>query len=403
MQDVIDVEVYDKFDDLLKMQPAWDNFMEEMDAEIFLSYDWCKLWWQYYGKGRRLKIIIFCLRGKLIGILPVFMENIGIIPFNVRIVKIVGTDFMPTTITLPINPNYLKLIIPIFLDKISFFWSWDILHIGALSGAYKQIDLISETLSNALNGSHQFELIETDVQTYYEIADSFDNQIKTLSPRQRTKTKRVYKELRDKKITLSSIVADEQNYMSFLCDFIDMHQAQWQNIKMPGHFVAWPHARELHKEMASAQIKHDRLRILKIILNDQCIGYEYIYKYGKTYCWFLSARSDLSDYPRIDFHRIAFGEKINHAINDKVRCIDSMRGYYEYKLVLGGKLEPVHSALVCSNKFGSNFKYLVFKKSARLLDIIYMKIWRRRVAPKLNIIPGSLWKLWIKTQVLAVK
>jgi CelD/BcsL family acetyltransferase involved in cellulose biosynthesis len=276
-----------------------------------------------------------------------------------------------------------------------------VLNIGDLSGAYKQLDRLSETLSHTLNGSYKVECKETAVQTYFEIANSFENQLKTLSARQRTKTKRVYKELQDKGIILKSIAANEQNYVSFLNAFIDMHQAHWQSLGIAGHFVDWPHARELHKEIASAQIKHDRLRILKIMLNDQCVGYEYMYKFSNTYCWFLSARTDLSEFPHIDFHRIAFGEKINHAISDKVTVMDALRGHYEYKLVMGGKLKPVHSFMVYSNKGASNLRYQIFKKFAWALNIIYWKIWRRRLAPRLRMPPKPLLNIWIKTEMFS--
>jgi CelD/BcsL family acetyltransferase involved in cellulose biosynthesis len=397
IDDTIDVQIYDNFEALANMQRDWDSFMEEINAEIFLTYDWCKLWWKYYGKGRDLKIFTFKQKDQIIGILPLFRETFGQWPIYLNVVKIVCTDFMPTTIILPVSHDYLSLVIPAFLNRISALWSWDALHIGDLSGSYKQLDKLSEILSKTLSCSYKIECKETGVQTYFEIANSFEDQLKTLSARQRTKTKRVYKELQDKDITLKSIAADEQNYLSFLDAFIDMHQAHWQSLGIAGHFVDWPHARELHKDIASAQIKHNRLRILKIMLNDQCIGYEYIYKFGNTYCWFLSARTDLSDFPRIDFHRIAFGEKINHAISDKVKWIDALRGYYEYKLVMGGQLKPMHSIIVYSNNGVSNFRYQVFKRSAWLLNVIYMKIWRRRLVPRLGMRPKSLLKIWIKT------
>lgn len=395
--DSIEIRIYDSFEALFDMQQEWDNFMEKMNAEIFLTYDWCSLWWKYYGKGRHLKIFIFRLRGIIIGILPVFMENLRFGLFNIRIIKIVSTDFMPTTIILPISHNYLSSIIPEFINKINDLWSWDVLQIGDLSGVYKELDKLSEIINATLSCSHKIECKETAVQTYFEIANSFEDQIKTLSTRQRTKTKRVYKELQDKKITLKSIASSEHNYMSFLKDFIDMHQAHWHNLGIAGHFVDWPHAREFHTDMASAQIKYNRLRILKIMLNNECIGYEYIYKFGNAYCWFLSARTDLSKFPRIDFHRIAFGEKINHAINDKVKWIDAMRGYYEYKLVMGGQLRPAHSIIAYSNKGVSNFKYHILKNSAWFLNVIYMKIWRRRLVPSLRIRPKSLLNIWIRT------
>src|SRR5665811_780501 len=98
------------------IRDSWDSFMEEMNAEIFLTYDWCQLWWKYYGKDRHLKIYIFHLSDRIIGILPVFMEKIWLGPFNIKIVKIVCTDFMPTTIILPVSHDYLSQVIPAFLN-----------------------------------------------------------------------------------------------------------------------------------------------------------------------------------------------------------------------------------------------------------------------------------------------
>lgn len=396
----IDMQTFDSFEELLVLERDWDNFMEEMKCEIFLTYDWCRLWWKYYGKNRHLKVFIFRSSGRIVGILPAFMETIWL-GFKIRLVKIVGTDFMPTTISLPVSRDYLRPVISVFLNQISLLWSWDVLNIGDLSGAYRELDELRAVTTDTLHSSHTIRCDETDVQTYFEIASSLDEQIKTLSTRQRTKTKRVYKELQDKNIDLKSVAADEQNHVTFLDSFIDMHQAHWQSLGMAGHFVDWPHARLLHKEMASAQIKHDRLRILKIMLNNQCIGYEYIYKFGSAYCWFLSARTDLTQFPRIDFHRIAFGEKINHAVRDGVKSIDALRGHYEYKLVMGGQLKPVHRMIAYSSKNVSNLRYQVFRRCAWLLNVMYMKIWRRRVAPRLRIRPGPLLAIWIKTAMFS--
>lgn len=400
MDESIDVETFDSFEVLSGLEQDWDSFMEEIGCEIFLSYDWCRLWWKYYGKDRWLRVFVFRNSGRIVGILPVFMENLRLV-FNLKVVKIVGTDFMPTTISLPVSPDYLSAVIPAFLNRINVLWQWDILNIGDLSGCYEQLDRLRFITSDTLQPAHTVVCKKTDVQTYFEVAGSLEEQIKALSARQRTKTKRVYKELRDKDIILTSITADAQNHLSFLESFIEMHQVHWQGLGMAGHFVDWPYARLLHRDMALAQAKHDRLRILKIMLNDQCIGYEYLYRFGNAYCWFLSARKDLKEFPRIDFHRIAFGEKINQAIRDNVKVIDALRGHYEYKLVMGGQLKPVHSVIVYSNSRLSRFRYQTFKASAWLLNVIYMKIWRRRVMPKLKIKPKTLPSICIKTAMFS--
>jgi CelD/BcsL family acetyltransferase involved in cellulose biosynthesis len=389
------------FEEISHLRQDWDSFMEATSSEIFLSYDWCRIWWKHYGKDRELRIFLFNHDSKIVAILPVFYERLRFGPVALRVIKLVGTDFTPITVTLPIHPDYLTEVVSLFLAEIGAKWQWDVLHVGPISGRYFHMQDLIETLRNALNRSCVLHYKSVGVQTYYEIADSFEKQIEGLSPRQRTKTRRVYKELREKNINLSSVNADTSSYITYLNEFISIHQTYWQSLGMPGHFGDWPSAQDLHKEFAASQIECGRLRLLKVMLNDKCAGYEYMYKFGDTYCWFLSARNDISEFPRVDFHRIAFGEKVKHAIEDRVKYIDAMRGYYEYKLVLGGQVHTVHSILIHRKKIISRLKYWSAKKIVISLNVVYMKIWRRRLVPMLRMPARPLMKFWIKTSFLS--
>ena len=61
------VEIYEDFEDIAISQSEWDAFMESVDAEIFLTFDWCRSWWKFYGKKRKLKIFIFRERKNICG------------------------------------------------------------------------------------------------------------------------------------------------------------------------------------------------------------------------------------------------------------------------------------------------------------------------------------------------
>ena len=89
------------------MQKEWDEFIEGIDGEIFLTYDWCRIWWKYYGAGRELRIFVIRRDKAIIGILPVFLERLGFAPLGLRVVRFVGTDHMPVTIMFPVDVKYI--------------------------------------------------------------------------------------------------------------------------------------------------------------------------------------------------------------------------------------------------------------------------------------------------------
>ena len=38
------------FDELQRLREPWDRLALKAGSEIFLTYDWCRIWWKYYGK-----------------------------------------------------------------------------------------------------------------------------------------------------------------------------------------------------------------------------------------------------------------------------------------------------------------------------------------------------------------
>lgn len=397
MVENVSVACYSAFEEVSEKRAAWDDFMESVGGEIFLSFDWCRLWWKHYGGQGELRIYWFSCADKTAAILPMFFERLWVGPILQKVIKFVGTEFMPVTVTVPIRKEYLTEVISALTRDMSARWSWDVLHIGNISGRYPDTLELADVLAGILGQTRSVRCRKVEVQTYYEMRDSLEAQIATLTHRQRTKTKRVFKELRDKNISLSSLVSDAASYARDMEEFVSIHQAQWERAGLGGHFADWPEALGFHLESGRIQLDRGRLRLLKVYLDGQCVGYEYMYKFGDSYCWFLSARKEMTDYPRIDFFRIAFGEKVKLAVGEGVRFIDALQGRYEYKLVMGGKLYPIYAITASSAQGLSAIRHLFFRVLAWSLNVAYLKIWRRRLLRKLHLRPGPLWRIWIKT------
>jgi CelD/BcsL family acetyltransferase involved in cellulose biosynthesis len=397
----ISVEVATTFEQLASIQNEWDEFMESIGGEIFLTFDWCKTWWKYYGTNRCLMIFLFRDGGTLCGILPMFAERVGLVPVHLTVVKIVGSDFMPVTLSVPVKDEMLERVIPALTGRLDEECQWDLLYLGAVCGKYPSAERLVGTLKGVSDGACRVDVRANEVQTYFQVARSWEDHVAGLSQRQRTKTRRVYKEIQSKGMSLNSAFAAGATLNQWFTDFVQMHQAQWQQVGMPGHFVDWPSAFEFHREMADVQLARNRLRLLQIRLNDNIIGYDYLYKFGATYQWFLTARSILEKDSRIDFHRVSFGEKVENALRDGVRSIDAGRGEYEYKMVMGGKLFPVHSILVYRRGRLAGAKVRAVRGLVWLVDIWYSKIWRRRIAPRLRMKPRPFWRWWIRTHMLS--
>ncbi|MBW2647181.1 MAG: GNAT family N-acetyltransferase, partial [Deltaproteobacteria bacterium] len=162
-------------------------------------------------------------------------------------------------------------------------------------------------------------------------------------------------------------------------------------------FGDWPDSFDFHKEMAHAQLKYDRLRLMHIKWGEYSLAYEYAYKFGSRYFAFLNSRTDMKEVADVSVGTTIFAERMKKAISENVRYVDAMRAKYEYKMRLGGKLFPMRDIYVFQKRILSRVRVYMFRFLSKLLHFCYYKIWFMRIAPRLPFRRRPLWRRWIRS------
>jgi CelD/BcsL family acetyltransferase involved in cellulose biosynthesis len=398
----IAAEVFESLDELAPMQQEWDDFIEAVGGEVFLTYDWCRTWWKYYGGKRHVRVFIFRHESTLVGIIPVFLEKIWLGPACVRAIKLVGTDFTLVTVSLPIHNDFLHEVLRIFLCELVSHYRWDVLCLGPFAGLFgknkceKVGCLCKEILGNGYNVQEK----KCGVQTYFKLAGSWEDYIARLPKQQRYNIRRSYKAINSEGKELISTFASQENFPELFDNFVQMHEARWHGVGKGGHFQDWPNAHHFHREVAAVQLKRNRLRLLEVRLGDTPVGYKYCYKFADRYHSFLDARLVSQAVANLDLGKVILVEQVKKAIEENAKYIDSMQGMYEHKLHLGGETLPIHCILIFRSGMSAIMRIYICRGLFWLLDVCYNKIWFRRIAPRLPFERGPRWKAWIKSQIL---
>ena len=401
----IEVRVYDGLDQLESIQQEWDKFVESVGCEIFLTYGWCRIWWKYYGAKRQPRVFIFRHEGTLVGIIPMFFEKIWLGPVYIRAGKIIGTDFTISTISLPIQKEFLQEVVQEFLETLVTDYTWDVLHIGPIAGIFHDFDKLLDLCRKHMGHGHQVKNENRSVQTYFMLAGSSEEQFAGLSKKQRRIIKQKYKALReaigDENASITSQFASDQDAPQIFDRFVEMHQRHWQGLGRPGHFGDWPSSRQFHREVMQEQLKQNRLRLLEIKAGSYILGYKYAYKCGDSYLEFLDARLEEKKLARASLGRIIFCEQQEKAMQEGAKYIDSLRGKYEHKLRMGGRLFTINNIYIYSNQLHCRIRTRIFRILSWLLHICYYRIWFMRIATKLPLNRRPLWKIWIRSHMFA--
>jgi CelD/BcsL family acetyltransferase involved in cellulose biosynthesis len=389
------LEIIDDFDALRDRAEAWDAFMVEQACEIFLSYDWCRTWWEFYGSGRELKVCWFTAQDRTVAVLPLFIER-PLRGSTLKVVRLVSSDHMPVTLSIPILPDYLEAVLGDVSDKL-IEWGVGMLQLGAIAGKYPDLERLVEACRTSLSPRFRTTCRQTDVQTYYTVEANWERQLAGLSRKQRSHMRQTFRDAEAPDMELRSDFADRETLADFFDGFVRMHQLHWEMQKKAGHFRAWPEAPAFHRCVAERQLERGRLRLMRVSLHGSPVGYRYAYRLGSTYHSFLEARAEDHAPRRIGYARLIFGELVRKAqAEGGIDLIDSMRGYYEHKTHLGGETRPVHMVEAVSGAWKDACRVAVLRRTARLMDVLYYRIWRRRLAPRLGRARGSFWGSWIR-------
>ncbi len=391
--------IHSSFDDVQDLREPWDAIVEASGAEIFLTFDWCRTWWDFYGHKRTLSLCVFRRDHEVVGLLPLFIERVRLGPVSVRAAKIVGSDFTLTQFTLPVKRECLPQVIDAFAG-VAESQQWDICSLGPLSGfSHGQEDLRS-LFGRLEGGSWRVQIEETGVHTVFELPGSWDEYLALLSKKERQLIRSNYRKIEADGIQVQRHVATKEDFAEVFGDFVTAHQEQWRQLGKAGHFGDWPRSEDFHRAVAQTQLERNRLHLLKVRVAADCVAYQYSYRMGQRYFEILMGRSSGDESHAVDMGRLLFAEQAQRAIEQGIRNIDSMRGRYEYKLRLGGKLFPLLRVRIVRKGACRELRVAGFGMCASLFDKAYYKLWYCRLGPKWSASRGPLWSTWIRSEGL---
>lgn len=394
----ITCSVFSSFEELSDIQEEWDSFVESVKGDIYLTFDWCRVWWEFYGKNRRLRVFLFYQDRKLVGVMPVFFERIWIGPVWLKIAKIVGSDSTTNMVNPPVEADFAVCIFQHVIMDLTAKEACDAVWFGPI--AEKCVPL--RHLREAIQENSDVMLFKDSIRspyTTFQLPETFEEYIGSLNKRQRGNLRRDMNLINKNFEMTQDVIVDETAASSEFEKFIQMHTEQWRTEGKLGHFDDWPLGAEFNARMVVEQAKRDRLRLLCLLADGKAVSYQLCYAFGDRWHWRLPARIVGSDWGKYGLGRIGLIKEIEIALSEGVREIEAGAGHYEYKVKLGGKEYHLNTIMLVRRQWLVQFRASFFMYLSSLIHFWYYRIWFNRIAPKLPFKRRPLWMLWIRTRL----
>lgn len=378
--------VYRSFQEVAYLKDEWNDLAERV-GDVLCSFDWCEVWWQHFGAGRRLEIHVLRAGEQLVGVLPLFRETIHPGGIRLRTVRVVGCDYTINTVGLTIEPAHAESFVNRVVDRLSQDEPWDFWQIGSL----RSYNTVIEPMAAACARHNGVQTVIIGRQdnwcTLFELPKTYEEFLRSLPGKTRNEIQRRERQLAERhKVSIELVTAPEQvqPMMDLLVQF---HQKRWTGKGQPGQFGSVGSVEQFHRDLAQRVLPAGRLLLLVLKADDQVLSVTYGYRFGNRLHALFGSHCYDEQWQRFGIGRIMYGHLIRQAIADGVNILEDGRGIFEHKLSLGGRLYGERSMTIVSAGAGSRVRFWAGLRAAYVLHVLYSRLWIDTIAPRLGIRP----------------
>jgi CelD/BcsL family acetyltransferase involved in cellulose biosynthesis len=323
------IRVLTRPEEFESLAPIWDRLLENCrdESSMYLSLDWLATWWQYFGEGKRLNLLLFERDDKVIAIVPLARNLYRVGPF-----KLDALESITWT-----SCNYVGLVLPEHRDEVT----------AALLGYLKQnlhgvglilrLSLIpkdSHFLSALKRGMASvsedlaFEERFKTLAPYIDLPVSWDEYFGSLSGKRRRTLGRMLRKLEKGHGAVSFQQYDADSLEAGLSQFFDLHQERWHAVGISGSF-ADPRVKEFYREVAWKFLNRGWLYFSSMSVAGRLVSAKYgCILHRKMY--FITSGRDIR-YSEYDVGHLHMVHVIKDAVNRNLSEFDFLQGDEPYK------------------------------------------------------------------------
>lgn len=131
----------------LRLAQEWDDAVERAAiAHPFLCHDWIRTWWECFGRGAQLHIVVVRAAGQIVAIAPLLFERTRMYGVGVRRLRLLQNDHSPRTdfiVADHVAQSYHAIWTALFHDRRN----WDVLVLSQLPPETSTIEFMTQLAS----------------------------------------------------------------------------------------------------------------------------------------------------------------------------------------------------------------------------------------------------------------
>jgi len=319
------VETSAEFDAL---RLRWEALQEDAAlTSVVETFDWQRLWWESYGRGQPLRVIVATEGDALIGVLPVYIQTKTTLRCAVRLLRFVGSggDTFPDDLGPILAAGREREVAKVLADTALRLPGWDVLLLTDMSPGCP--------FTQAIAAGGRVARLETltgrsERIAYLDLPATWDGWLQTLHRDRRYRVKNIRKKLHAAHPARFFIWDDPATLDEGIDRLITLHHKRWKSIGQPHAFVSAEYL-GFHRAVMKACLARNRLRLYALELSGQVVAMYYFYKFREK-IYLMQSGFD-PDFSQLKPGQVLLGHVVESAMGEGHKVLDFLRGDHRYK------------------------------------------------------------------------
>lgn len=390
---MIEVVEVDSFEQLSEYGQQWNKLLQNSDTNVvFLTYEYCRSWWEIFGKDREILVLLAQKDSEVVGIAPLTITTTHGLGRTVSVVEFLGT----------VQSDYMDFIVgsdkEVVLDAFyGYLWSirsrWEEVRLTQIPEDSPTIQLSQahlETLKRPFcfrQGSDCMAIL----------IEGQENKVQKKVNQQRT-LRRYINRLKDMGQLEYGHAQSTQECFSYLDRFFQLHINRWQGTLTPSTFYH-EDARLFYRKLIQHLAPKGWIRLAYLNLNDVPIALMLGFEYNGSLSLHRSAYDRL--YYKYSPGRIIVRYAVQYCLDNGLGDLDLLAGIEEYKGYITNEVrdtKEIHVYKSSVRKFRGQLKYTARK--SRVFAPLFGDGWPWKLRMRLRKYRGRYGTLGLAKKII---
>ena len=313
--------------DFQSIKDKWQTSLNKsLDNNVFSTWEWLSTWWKYFGKAKRLVILLVEEKNDVLAIVPFMLSKYKFLRCGtLRKISFVGSPESDYN-TFILQKKEVK-IIEAFFDYLNNYIDWNYLELECLPETS-----VSANLLRRISREKTYKKWDERVHwvcPYVSLPRSMNTFMKKQLGRKTRKNLRRYLRKLERRSCVKLKKYCEIGAVNEAMEiFFQLHKKRWELTGKPGAFNTLL-LRDFHKDIAEQFDENGWLGLYFLTINDEPISATYNFEYNqKTYGYQSGFDPKYADYSVGTLTMMFLIEK---CIQKGLTEVDLLRGAETYK------------------------------------------------------------------------